>query len=182
MTRLLRRLAGFGRDERGVATVEFVLIAPVFLTLFLSCFEAGVLMTRQVMLDRALDITVRGVRLGQFDTVDPNRMHEELKAAMCRLAMTGPACMADLKLEMQPVDPRAWSTIDAEADCVDREDADSLPATNFVPGAENQLMLLRACEVFDPFFPTTGLAAQIMGPKGVYALVSSTAYVIEPKT
>ena len=42
-------------------------------------------------------------------------------------------------------------------------------------------MILRACSLFDPFFPTTGLGASI--PKrsgGAYALISLTSYVVEP--
>lgn len=183
MIRLVRRPARFARDQRGSATVEFALLAPAFLFLFLSCFESGMLLVRQVMLDRALDLTVREVRLSLIDIKDHAEMHEALKARMCEMAMASGTCMTDLKLEMQPVDPRAWSMIGAEADCVDRADDASLvpDPEKFRRGESNQLMVLRACELFDPFFPTVGLGAQVAGPAGYYGLVSTTAYVIEPE-
>lgn len=177
---LMAPAACFARDEGGSATIEFTLFVPTFLFLFMSSFESGMLLVRQVMLDRAVDLTVRDVRLGNFDTVDPEDMFEALKAAMCDTATQMNDCERELKLEMQPVDPRAWSMIDAEADCVDREDDDSIPFSNFVPGVQNQLMIIRACALFDPFFPTLGLGAMLAEPAGYYALVSSSAYVIEP--
>ena len=42
-------------------------------------------------------------------------------------------------------------------------------------------MLLRACSLFDPYFPTSGLGARLPRESGnAYALVSSTTFVIEP--
>ncbi|MFV2034455.1 MAG: TadE/TadG family type IV pilus assembly protein, partial [Halocynthiibacter sp.] len=43
--KFLRR---FRRGEKGNVTIEFVIIFPVFMIIFLSAFEAGVLMTRWV--------------------------------------------------------------------------------------------------------------------------------------
>lgn len=181
---LLGRLLRFARDEGGSATVEFALIAPAFLFLFLASFESGMLLVRQVMLDRALDVTVRQVRLGHFDTsADPDGqyegLHRALKTTMCQAAANPASCMADLRLEMRRVDPRAWSMMGSEAQCEDRRD-DTQPMLKFTPGVRNELMVLRACEVFDPFFPTWGLGKRLAGARGYYALVSSTAYVIEP--
>ena len=181
---LLGRLLRFARDDGGSATVEFALIAPAVMFLFLASFESGMLMVRQVMLDRALDVTVRHVRLGHFDTTtDPDgryaNLHRALKATMCQTAANPASCTADLRLEMVRADPRAWSAMGPEAQCEDRRD-DTQPELEFTPGVRNQLMILRACELFDPFFPTWGLGKRLSGSAGFYALTSSTAYVIEP--
>lgn len=175
-----RALGRFARDEAGSSTIEFCIFAPIFFWMFMSSFELGMLLTRQVMLDRGLDMTVRHVRLGHFDTVSPSNMHESLKATICRGAAMIPDCMNNLKLEMQPVDPRNWSMIAGTVQCIDRSDPNSRPATNFVPGASNELMVLRACALFDPLVPTLGLGNSVAEADGYYALVSSSAFVIEP--
>ena len=52
----------FRKDEDGAATVEFVLVAPMFLGLVLATFESGWMMTQSMMLERGLDQTVRELR------------------------------------------------------------------------------------------------------------------------
>jgi Flp pilus assembly protein TadG len=173
---LTRRLAGFRRSEDGSGTIEFVLMLPVMFALFMSTFELGMLLTRQVMLDRGIDMAVRAVRIGAMSPVT----HDALKAAICENAFMLEDCDSQLKLEMRTANPRAWVPLDDRADCVDRE-RDEQPPRTFTPGVSNELMILRACILFDPFFPTTGLGAAI--PKesgGAYALLSTASYVVEP--
>lgn len=174
MTRFLRR---FLTSEDGSSTVEFVVLVPVVFGIFMSTFELGTLTTRQIMLDRGLDLAVRAVRLGQVNPVT----HDALKRLICNGAMLIPDCMNQLKLEMTPVDPRAWSTLRANVDCVDRS-AKAQPVVNLPTVNSNELMMLRACALFDPFFPTSGLGAQLQRKSGgAYALISTTAFVIEPR-
>lgn len=180
LRRLGRAALRFARAEEGSATIEFALLVPTFLYLFLTTFELGMIMTRDVMVERALDMTVRNVRLGRFDTVNPQSMHTALKQSICDLALMIDNCMNEMKLEMQPVDPRNWSMIDATPDCVDRRDPASRPATNFIPGVANQLMVLRACVLVDPFFPQLGLGRFAATHGGVFTLLSTSAFVIEP--
>jgi len=99
---------------------------------------------------------------------------------MCQTGRNNPDCMTELKLEMQQVDPRNWGTVQAEGSCVDRADDDTIVSTNFTPGVQNQLMILRACILFDPFFPTLGLGATLPEDDGAYRIRSTTSYVVEP--
>lgn len=173
MPRYLRRLR---HDRDGATTVEFVLLFPVLVLFILSSFELGMTTLRQVMLDRGMELVVRDIRLGRMTPVD----HATVSAAICDYAGLLPNCPRDLRLEMRPLDLRNWAPPPAEADCVDRTD-DSLPVRKFTAGVENQMMLLRACALFDPYFPTTGIGASIPRETGgAYALVSASAYVIEP--
>ncbi len=49
-------------------------------------------------------------------------------------------------------------------------------------GTSNEMMLIRACVMLDPIFPTTGMGFHLpMDGTGAYALVSSTAFVNEPR-
>lgn len=51
------------RDERGTATVEFVIVFPLIIAVFMSTFEAAMLTAKYTMMERALDITIRELRL-----------------------------------------------------------------------------------------------------------------------
>lgn len=177
MTRLAAFLRRFRRAEDANATIEFAILVPLMLTFCLSTIELGILLTRQVMLDRGIDMAVREVRIGTMDPVN----HDTLKAAICDAALIIPDCLNQVKLEMRPAFPRNFTPLNGRADCIDREDA-SIPARTFTPGQQNQLMLLRACALFDPFFPTTGLGGQLQRESGdAYALISTSSYVVEPR-
>lgn len=177
MRRIVPFLRRFRQTEDASATLEFALLVPLMITFCLSTIELGILLTRQVMLDRGLDLAVREVRIGTMFPVT----HDALKEAICAGAMIIPDCMTQLKLEMMQVDPRAWAGLGARADCVNREE-EAQPPRQFTPGMQNELVVLRACSLFDPFFPTSGLGAQIPRESaGAYALVSTTSYVVEPQ-
>lgn len=171
-----RWLSRFLRRESGNGTIEFVIVVPVFLFLFLQTFELGMILTRQVMLDRGVDLAVRQVRIGAV----PQVTHDTLRRMICAGAAVIPDCLNDLKVEMRPVNPRAWRPLDPRPDCIDRNDP-ARPARTFTPGQSNQLMLLRACALFEPFFPATGIGFRLVGPEGrSFGLTSSSAFVVEP--
>lgn len=173
----MSRLRRFAGREDGTATLEFVLMFPLFIMFFLSTFELGMALARQMMMDRAVDLAVRSVRIGLVPTVTS----DALRDLICENALM-PNCVADLRLEMIEVDPRAWRAPEPVPDCVDRADP-ARAARNFDPAVQNQLMVLRVCAVFDPYFPTTGLGARLQeGRGGTYALVSSSAFVVEPSS
>lgn len=167
----------FHQSQDGSSTIEFVIMFPVIFTFFLSTFELGMLETRHVMLDRGLDVAVRAIRLGQIEPVT----HDRFKQAVCNAAAIIPDCMNQIKLEMVTVDPNAWVNMAPAADCVDRNDP-GVPLREFTPGVSNQLMLIRACALFDPYFPTTGLGASLPRTSGgAYGLISVASFVIEPR-
>lgn len=181
MTGLLARIATrfrrFAGAETGSATVEFVIIFPLFMTLFISSFESGMLMTRHVILERALDIAVRDVRLSTGEEYS----HAELKQMICDRADLIPDCSNQLKLEMVARDPSSWVDLPQGVDCVDRSDP-GLPSRNFQNGVSHQLMILRACILLDPFFPSSGLGLYLPRESGdAYALVSTSVFVMEPQ-
>jgi len=171
------RARRFRRTEDGSSTIEFALFVPFFLMLFLSCFELGMLMARNVMLDRGVDIAVRDLRLGSIAPLNETT----LKQRICDAAVIIPDCENQIRLEMRQLDPRNWSLIPPGADCVDRGDP-GLPAREFAPSSNsNQLIILRACSLLDPFAPFAALGA-VLSDNGAnpYELVATTAYVVEP--
>lgn len=168
------------REEDGTATIPFVIFLPFFMILVVSSLEMGLLMVRHVMVERGLDMAVRGLRLGNLDGIS----HQDFKKIVCNNAGLIPNCMNVMAIELREIDTSAWVPLSTGATCVDRADAganiDAL--TTFQTGGGDKMMLIRACVKFDPMFPMTGLGFHL--PKdntGAYALVSATAFVNEPK-
>ncbi|MFD1160014.1 TadE/TadG family type IV pilus assembly protein [Roseovarius aestuarii] len=173
-------LRRFRRSEDGNASVEFIIIAPLFITLVTMSIELGFVTIRHTMLERGLDIAVRQIRLG---TGDPGN-HDQIKQVICDNSVGVLLdCDGQLRLEMQPVDPRAYATLDATPKCV--ENAHSVDPvdydTDFTSGTANELMVLRACYRYDPIFPTEVMgSAMTKDDDGKPFIVSTTAFVQEP--
>lgn len=174
---LRHNLRRFRESENGSGTIEFAITFPVMLLFLLSGLELGFVNLHHSMLERALDLTVRDIRLGTGSAPQ----HDEIKDMICARAGFIENCNDNLRLEMIQVDPRAWVPIPIEADCTDKSE-EVVPVRSFVNGLDNELMILRACAKIDPIFPTSSLGADLAkGTGGQYALVSTTAFVQEPQ-
>jgi len=173
---LTRRLRRFGRREDGQMMIEFALAVPLMFTLFMTSVELGIYQTRQMFLDRGLDMTVRMIRLN----TGANYSHVDLKTMICDYSGFLPECDTTLKLEMSPVNPRAFSGFAGSADCRDTSQPVT-PSRSFVHGGEHQLMLLRACYMFKPVFPSTGMGFSFTKDgSGRAKMVAVSAFVQEP--
>mgnify|MGYP000218166242 CR=1 FL=1 len=176
MRRLLSRLVRLHRCEDGTSSIEFVLLFPLFMSLFLSSIEMGVVMLRQVMLDRALDIAVRDLRLGAWPNITP----EILKSRICDHLGIIANCEQEMLLELQAVSAPDYTLPDPAATCRDRS-AEIQPVVSFRDGPENELMIVRACVLIDPIIPGSGLGLKMQANnRDGFALVATSAYVNEP--
>lgn len=172
-----RALRWFGVSEKGVATVEFVIVFPFFVGVFLGSYEVAIMNIRAVMLERAVDMAVREIRLAGGADIE----HEDVRTFICNRMILIKDCTDVTKIELTRVDRDTW-TVDLEAtpDCQDRLD-DIKPPKNFQNGTENDLMLVRVCAVVDTVFPTFGVGRTIpRDPDGGYILTSLSAFVNEP--
>lgn len=177
MMRLLRALRRFARREDGSSTIEFALTVPAMLFMIVSAVDLGFVTLRHGMLERAIDQVVREIRLGTGSAPQ----HDEIKAKICERAGFIADCGTSLRLEMIQIDPRNWVAPPAAADCTDKSEEVS-PVRNFVNGLDNQLMIMRACVKVTPVFANWGMGANMVrDAAGQYALVSSTAFVQEPR-
>lgn len=166
-------------DEKGNASVEFVIIVPTFIMLMTMSIELGFVTIRHTMLERGLDIAVRQIRLG---TGQPSS-YDEIKTVVCDNAPVLANCKDELRLEMQPVDLRAYSTLDAKPKCIENsEPVDPLVLDQeFVFGGVNELMVLRACYMYEPIFPDEMMGRALQKDDyGKTAIVTMSAFVQEP--
>ena len=202
---MIRRLAGrtrrFGRGEEGSSTVEFVILFPPVFLIFLSGFDAGMVMMRNVMLERGLDIAVRELRLG--DPSPPT--YDEFKEIICANTMgflgssvateeqPVPACIRNLQIELVTVTTEGTGPIAGDVRCVSKEqpiNPADMSAFYGDTGGNNEWMLVRACvnvnPSFDFVFQSAGFEWKSLGAvldsdgADGYFMVATSAFVNEP--
>lgn len=178
MTRFPRAIRRFLRRESATATVEFVLSVPVLLMVFMASIESGLFMTRYISMDRAVDITMRNLRLGQY----PNPDHDLLKREICSRTSIIQDCQNSIRIDLQPVDSNTWAMPTTATQCLDRS-APIRPSIAVFPGQPNDLMLVRVCVVQDPVFPSSGiglLLRRVEDTAGGYGLITVSSFANEP--
>ena len=172
-TRLKARLMQAVRREDGTAALDFVLVIPILLMIFMASFESGLLMVRHLMLEQAVDVTMRNLRIGLIKSPTAAVIKQEI----CGRSSILVNCNENIRIELTPV---SWNFPAAKTECVDRSEVIQ-PSLNFNPGTANEVMLVRVCVVQDAMFPTTGVGLAL--PKdasGGYGLISVSAFVNEP--
>ncbi|MEX0319303.1 MULTISPECIES: TadE/TadG family type IV pilus assembly protein [unclassified Ruegeria] len=178
---MIRRVANFlrrfRRNESGNIVVEFVIVFPIVMVTALSGIELGFVALNHAMLERAVDLTVRDIRIGTGTAFT----HDAIKDTVCVRAAFIPNCDANLKLEMIQLDPFAGVALPADPDCTDKSE-EVRPVRSFANGQSNELMVLRACAKISPVFPTSALGRRLGdNADGQYALTATTVFVQEPR-
>lgn len=174
LTAPLRR---FRRREEGTATIEVAILLPVFMMILMSTVELGVINLRQSQLERALDITVRGIRLSTGSVPQHNTIRDQV----CTLSGFIDDCESSLRLEMVQLDPFDWTGVNPVPDCVNQI-TNVQPVRTFTAGQANELMLVRACMKFKPMFSSWGLGNSLdKDDDGRVSLFASSAFVQEPR-
>lgn len=184
MTRALNRLLGrcisrFRRED-GTASMEFVLMVPVILLIFMSSFESGLLMTREILLEQSVDKVMRELRLGHYPNLVDEALNQKLKTEICSRTVIFPDCKNNIKLDLDRITTTAWDIPTDITSCVNRT-APFVPVVNLNAGQQNDLMLVRVCVSLPAMFPGMGLAlAMPMDSLGNYVLLARSAFVVEP--
>ena len=171
-------LRRFRKDESGNSVIEFALAVPLVFTFFMSSVEIGMYAVYQMWLDRGVDMTVRLVRLN----TGANYSHEDLKDLICEFSGNLTDCRQTLRLELKPLNPRAFEGLPDDIDCIDVSKP-VVPLRQFIHGGPHQLMLMRVCYKFKPVFPTAGLGKDYdKDGSGRYFMTTETVFVQEPST
>ena len=176
MIRWFKRLTHTFRREDGTAAVEFVLAAPLLITIFMASFESGLLMIRSIMLEQSVDMTMRELRLGHYTLPDATL----LKTEICKRTVIFKDCQANITIEMTRISTSTWALPSTAIACINRSE-DIQPVTALQIGQQNDVMLIRVCVVQDALFPTTGIGLGL--PKdghGGYGVIARSAFVTEP--
>lgn len=178
--RIARRLRRLWRRENGNATVEFAIVVPVTIMLFMASIESGLFMIRHVMLERGLDLVMRDFRLGRLTEAS----HDDIRNMICDNAGVLNNCEDDLKVWLQPISTTTWARPDTPAYCADRGGRLSNPPPGaIIHGGSNQVMLVRVCTLQTPIFPSTRFVARMRKdiPSGRFELATATIVINEPR-
>ncbi|MEM8632157.1 MAG: TadE/TadG family type IV pilus assembly protein [Pseudomonadota bacterium] len=168
-------------DESASSTVEFCCIFPLFIAIIFASIEGGLLMTRYMMVERGVDVTMRAVRLGKL----PGITYDEFQKQICTNVGVVSNCAQNLVVateilsEGETVDP-------APADCFDRtateeELKEFNPADGFAPGNTSQIVVIKICAIVDPLLANFGLSNLIaLDKSGGFPIRTKTAFLHEP--
>ncbi|MBV0912804.1 TadE/TadG family type IV pilus assembly protein [Anianabacter salinae] len=168
----------FLRREDAFTSIQFVFLLPLVTLVMGLTIEAGVLATRQVMLDRALAEASRTLKLRSGLLPSQAALIQQV----CDTAVVFPDCTNSLTVEVAPIDTVAWDIGAEYIECIDLDDPGFVPANEFRGGSDNTLVMLRICATFEPLFPYVGLGAKLRrtGERD-YTIASAIAYVNEPR-
>ena len=174
------RIGGFMKrgflSEAGTASMEFVIVVPVIMMIFMASIESGAFMTRLIMLERSVDNVMRSLRLGQINNPTPAL----LKSQICDGSVIMKDCAANITIDLQPVSTTTWGFPANSPECVNR-DQNISPPTTFNPGVQHEIMMVRVCVIQEAIFPLVGLGLKLSrDASGGYALATTTAFVNEP--
>ncbi len=176
-----RHLSNWSKNEDGATLVEFAIVVPLLFLVFFLTLEFSYLKVREVALDRATDEAFRELRLGLI--ADPS--HDKVKARICAnaLAFLLPDCENNLLLEVREVPKSNWDISTNDPICLDTTPTEDYePPIVFTEGAENQMMIARACLIQQPILPLFDFVRSIRryDEQGNFALISRAAFVNEP--
>ncbi len=178
MIRALSRLFRRARREDGTATIEFVIVVPIVMSVFVAAVEAGFYMTKRALLERGLDLVMRDVRLGYVTNINGANALREL---VCAATPIMADCEDTLRVEMRLISTLNFDIPDDPPQCIDRGSATKLD-DDVVPGGSHEIMLVRVCAVQDPIFPSTGLGLQMRkDAQGGYQMAATSVFVNEPQ-
>ncbi len=176
-------LRRFLKDDSGEAAIEFLFVFPIIFLVFTASFESSMFMARYVMFERAVDLTVRQLRLGTYS----NPTHQNLKKTICQSGMmigSVTECINSMKIWMQPINTGTFDMLAPPRSCVDKSqpiNTDEPPAGEFAMGTDNDIMLMRICLKEKPMFPTTAVSVKMpVEADGSYVLLVTTTFVNEP--
>ncbi len=175
ITRHLRR---FARDENGTATLEMVIMFPLMMLMFMAAFETALILTRQIMLERTLDMSVRVLRLAQGVVTNG----DDVRTAICSNTSLLPDCDTLLEVDLQVLASPYNNLPSDDEICAGRGDGIIIrPDNTFNQGGNNELVFIRTCLVVDPILPFSGFGLNLARDEsGGMHMMASNIFVNEP--
>jgi Flp pilus assembly protein TadG len=166
-------MAGFA-DQRGVAAVEFALVAPTFFLLTFLIFDAGLSMFNQAILDNAVRTASRTILTGSSTVTATS-----FDTALCAAAKPTIPC-AKLSFSVTSATlASGFGTLSAQSPNSSGKytcTSTNLTTCTFSPGGATDLVLVQVAYAKGFLVPWF---SQILGGTGTPALVSTLAFEAE---
>jgi Flp pilus assembly protein TadG len=146
--RLLKRFEAFAADKRGIAAVEFALIAIPFFFLIFGLLEVCVIFIMASVLEHGASEASRAIRTGQFQQGGFGEL--AFKNAVCAELFDLMSCGDKLSLDVKTFSSFAGtnnpSPIDGDGNLDDSGFA-------FSPGGQNDIVVIRVFYEWDLMIP-----------------------------
>lgn len=169
-----KKFDAFANDNRGIAAVEFAMIAIPFFFLIFSLLEVCVIFIMSSVLEHGVNEAARSIRTGQFQQNGFGQV--AFKQAVCAELFDLLSCDSKLRFDVKTFSSfggtSAPNVIDSSGDLDDS-------GFGFAPGASNEIVVVRAFYEWDLITPV--LSAPLANMSGSRRLLQATvAFRNEP--
>lgn len=144
-----KRLETFAHDKRGIAAVEFALIAMPFFFLIFGLLEVCVIFIMSSVLEHGASEAARSIKTGQFQT--GGFTEAQFKQAVCDELFDLMSCDDKLKLDVKTFSNFAGTSAPSPIDATTGDLDDS--GFTFSPGAQNEIVVIRVFYEWDLIIP-----------------------------
>ncbi|MEM6901454.1 MAG: TadE/TadG family type IV pilus assembly protein [Pseudomonadota bacterium] len=173
--RLEKKVREWASDKRGVAAVEFAMIAIPFFFLLMGLFEVALIFAVSVALENGISEASRAIRTGEFQSNGGSEA--TFRAAVCAEMLGLLPCDGNLYIDVRTFDSFGDSDDNSPIDPGTQElDTDGF---DFNPGLRDQVVVARVFYEWELITP--GLMAPLSNLAGDKRLLrSTTAFRNEP--
>ena len=180
---MTRRFFGISRrrlsDERGAAAVEFAMVAPIFLALLFSIFEAGYSFFVSSAVDQAAARAGRLIRTGQAQASSSPITKADFFDEICDVVKHFGSCNDRLTVEVESFDDFAGLAASLSQPTCRSAGQSAVNAIPYDPGAERQIVRVRICYLHKTINPGIGLDLA-QSSDGSRELVATIVFRNEP--
>lgn len=144
-----KRFEEFASDKRGLAAVEFAMIAVPFFFLIFGLLEVCVIFIMSSVLEHGASEAARSIRTGQFQQAGFDQA--QFKSDICAELFGLLSCDSKLQLDVQTFSNFAGT---GNPDPLDPDTGDLATDTfGFIPGAQNDIVVVRVFYEWDLIIP-----------------------------
>jgi Flp pilus assembly protein TadG len=165
---LYKRLKAWAADKRGVAAVEFAMIAVPFFFLIFGLLEICVIFIMSSVLEHGLNEAARGIRTGQLQSAD-GFDKDGFEDILCSEVFELFECKGKIQLDVKTYDSFAAT---GNPSPIDDEGEMNTDDFEFDPGKANDIVVVRAFYAWDLMTPV--LSAPLANLSNNRRLLQST--------
>ena len=180
-----KRLEAFADDKRGIAAVEFALIAMPFFFLIFGLLEVCVIFIMSSILEHAAGEASRQIRTGQLQTGGSITQDADFRASVCAELFGLMTCDANkLKIDVQRFSSFG-GTGGTSLDFLEDDDATNPNGLDdsgfgFAAGAQNEIVVIRVFYEWDLIIPVMSAPLDNMNGSNRRLLQATVAFRNEP--
>jgi Flp pilus assembly protein TadG len=169
--RLFRGFSGLVRSQRGMAAVEFAMVAPIFLGMMLGILQITLIFFARETLETVTEYAARGVLVGQVQSAALTQ--SQFQTQVCGKIPALFKC-AGLMIDLQPAS--SLSTVNVSEPGLTFDSSGNVTNSwQFNPGSNGQIMVLRVMYQWPLFTGPLGLSLANL-PNGNLLIMATAVF------